>query len=229
VRPAAVVGGDTEISIQHQLDGVIKSFGLRFWKFVAQLHPASNRVLGNTEAKVVSLAYSDRYLFTPVSVALLQSIVAGLKQVVSAERFGSPELAINTSAVRQDGQKWLGGKVFADWPTSQMRDAVVELVLQPFGKAKINSSQKLQHSRVLELLFSTGEVLRVRLDQGVSYWRVSSWSKGGANGTWFNFANLNAAVQAKAIAEMEVWVEGQIAPTQVFVKVRNTKSGVADA
>ena len=132
-------------------------------------------------------------------------------------------LSINTSAVRQDGQKWLSGKVFADWPTSQMRDAVVELVLQPFGKAKINSSQKLQHSRVLELLFSTGEVLGLRLDQGVSYWRVSSWSKGGASGTWFNFANLNAAVQAKAIAEMEVWVEGQIAPTQVFVKLRNER------
>ena len=110
-----------------------------------------------------------------------------------------------------------------------MRDAVAELVFQSLGKVKINSSGKLQHSRALELVFSTGEILGLRLDQGVSYWRVSSWSKGGTRGTWFDFANQNAATQAKAVAEMDVWVEGQPAPTQVFAKVREAKGVVADA
>jgi hypothetical protein len=224
LRPAIVVSGDAELSIQHQLDGVAKSFGLRFWKLVTQLHPASKDLLTNAEASVISLAYNDRYLFTPVSVALLQSIAAGLKHFVGAERFGMPELSINTSAVRQDGQKWLGGKVFADWPTSQMRDAVAELVFRPLGKVKINSSQKLQHSRVLEIRFSIGLALGLRLDQGVSYWRVSSWKKSGANGIWFDFANLDAVAQAKAVVEMDVWVEGQTAPTQVFAKVRKTEA-----
>ena len=65
----------------------------------------------------------------------------------------------------------------------------------------------------------TGKVLALRLDQGVSYWRVSSWSKGGTKGTWFDLANPNAATQAKAVASMDVWVEGQVAPTQVFAKL----------
>jgi DEAD/DEAH box helicase domain-containing protein len=229
LRPAVVLGGDADISIQHQLDGDIQSFGLRFWKFVSQIHPASKKVLENSGATVMSLTYSDRYLFTPVSVALLHSVVAGLKQVISPERFGIPDIFINTTAVRQDGQRWLGGKVFADWPTSQMRDAVAELALQSFGSVKISNPDKLQHSRVLELSFSTGEVLALRLDQGLSYWRVSSWSKGGTKGTWYDFANPNTATQAKAVASMDVWVEGQVAPTQVFAKLRTAKCVVADA
>ena len=113
--------------------------------------------------------------------------------------------------------------MFSDWPSTQMRDAVADLLLQPFGQAKITTSDKLQHARSLNIVFSTGESLTLRLDQGVSYWRLSSWSKAGAKGTWFDFANQNAATQAKAVREMEVWIEGQIAPTQVFAKLRKAK------
>lgn len=88
LRLATGVGGDIELSIQHQIDGIAKSFGLRFWKFVAHFHPASkDLLLTNAEAKVISVSYVDRYLFTPLSIALLQSIIAGLKHVVGAERF----------------------------------------------------------------------------------------------------------------------------------------------
>ena len=155
----------------------------------------------------------------------MRQAILGLKQLVGDDRFGEPELIVNTTSVRQDGQRVLGAKVFADWPTSKARDEVAGLVLSPLGKATISNLEKLQHSRLLSVAFSTGELLALRLDQGIGYWRVSSWSKSGAKGSWFDFVNQNFGVQAKAVIGMDVWIEGQVAPTHVFAKVRkDTKS-----
>ena len=225
IRPTPVDNGDKEIIFQHQLDGPIKTFGDRLWKLVRQHHPATDKVLGNITAKVVLVTYIDRYLFTPLSVALVGQLLAGLREAVGTERFGHPEVTITTTAVRQDGQKFMGGKVFADWPTTQMRDTVAGLVFEPFGKVKINTSDRaVQHARTLEIVFSTGEELAVRLDQGVSYWRAAAWSKAGANSSWFDFANPIATTQANAIRAMDVWIEGQTLPTLVFAKARTIRS-----
>ena len=225
IRPVPIDNGDKEIIFQHQLDGPIKTFGDRFWKSVRQHHPATDKILGSLTAKVVSVKYIDRYLFTPLSVALVRQLLAGLTEAVGTERFGHPEVTITTTAVRQDSQKFMGGKVFADWPTTQMRDTVAGLVFQSFGKVEIDTSdQHVQHARSLEVLFSTGEELAVRLDQGVSYWRCAAWSKSGAKSSWFDFANPIATTQAKAIQAMDVWIEGQTLPTLVFAKARKIRS-----
>jgi len=225
IRPTPVDNGDKEIIFQHQLDGPIKTFGDRLWKLIRQHHPATDKVLGNITAKVVLVTYIDRYLFTPLSVALVGQLLAGLREAVGTESFGHPEVTITTTAVRQDGQKFMGGKVFADWPTTQMRDTVAGLVFEPFGKVKINTSDRaVQHARTLEIVFSTGEELAVRLDQGVSYWRAAAWSKAGTKSSWFDFANPIATTQAKAVQVMDVWVEGQTLPTLVFAKVRKIRN-----
>jgi len=220
LRPPVLDNSDAEISIQHQLDGDVKAFGLRLWKFVGQFHAASKKLTMSSPATIVSITYSDRYLFTPLTIALLRQVLLGLKQLVGDDRYGEPELTINTIAVRHEGQRTLGAKVFADWPTSKARDEVADLVLRPLGKVRIACSEKMQHSRLLTVNFSRGEILALRFDQGVGYWRVSSWSKSGAKGVSFDFTNQNSSVQARVVSEMDVWIEGQVAPTQVFAKVR---------
>jgi replicative superfamily II helicase len=221
LRPPAAIGGDVEISIQHHVDGEISTFGVRLWRLVCHLHAPTKILFAHPFAKIASITYSDRYLFTPLMIAILQQVLVGLKELLGDERFDHPELVINTTALRPQGQKNLGTYVFSDWPSTQVRNAVADLVLSPLGTLKLNSSEKLQHSRLLTIVFTTGEVLALRLDQGVGYWRVPNWSRTGTK--WFDFANQNTSAQAKAVMDMGVWIEGQVAPTQVFVKLREAK------
>jgi hypothetical protein len=226
LRPLPVDDGDREVSVQRQLDGDLKTFGVRFWNLLRQGHPASKKVLDNTIARVTSISYSDRYLFTPLSIALILQIVTGLKRAIGEERFCNPDLLLTTTALRPDGQRSVGSKVYADWLVTKMRDEVATLVLQQLGNTKVRCTEKMAHMRSLEAAFSTGESVTIRLDQGVSYWRVASWAKGGPRASWFDFDNPNVAVQAKAVQGMDVWIEGQLAPTQMFAKVRRAQGAV---
>jgi hypothetical protein len=154
----------------------------------------------------------------------VRQLIVGLQQSIGSDRFGVPELIINTTSVREHGQAQLGGKVFADWPLSKVRDEVAALTLKPFGKPFVASIEKLPHSRSLDISFSGGETLTLRLDQGVGYWRASGRSKAGPGALWFDFNNPDMVKQAARVSTMEAWVEGQIAPTLVFAKVRKARS-----
>jgi replicative superfamily II helicase len=227
IRPEPILIGDQETSIHHQLDGEIKTFGARFWNLLCAQHHGTKQILCDTDAKVLSISYSDRYLFTPVSIALLRQILAALSTKIGPGRFDNPTITVSTSPVRDGGEKSLAGKVYSDWPKTATRDAVATLVLESLSnKGSIKASDKIavQHGRVLEIVFSCGQSLVVRLDQGVGYWRVSNWAKGGPNAISFDFGNSVLTTQANAICNMSVWLEGQAAPTQVFTKVRNAQT-----
>lgn len=58
------------------------------------------------------------------------------------------------------------------------------------------------HGRTLELSFQSGKVLRLRFDQGVSYWRCSNRS------TRFDFAETSADRAAKDLGRIRFNVEG---------------------
>jgi hypothetical protein len=166
------------------------------------------------------ISYSDRYLFTPLSIAVLNQVIVGLKGLLQ-ERFGAPEIAVTTMDKRYDGGRAFVPKVFSDWPTMKMRDEVTRLVLADHGNATVNPLDAMQHSRQLKIEFDSGEQLSLRFDQGMSYWRVGSWSHSGSKGSWFDFGNTNPNVQAVRIKNLDLQLEGQLAPTQVFAVVRN--------
>lgn len=227
LRPSPIVEGDLELSIQHQLDGKIDSFGSRFWKILRENHVPSGNLLNDPAAKLISVRYSDRYLFTPISLALLFRVLDGLRESVGMERYGSPEISILTTSVRNEGKKAIGQKVFGDWPDTKARDEVAKILFQHCGIVTFASNEKLEHARSLVLVFSTAESLTLRLDQGVSYWRAATWSGKATNGLWFDFGNLNYTTQAKAVEQMDLWVEGQVAPTHFFVKRRKLQGAIS--
>jgi hypothetical protein len=73
----------------------------------------------------------------------------------------------------------------------------------------------------LAIVFSNGTTLGVRLDQGVSYWRVPSQSQ-SLKRLPFQFGfGLTIEGQARHITEMNVPIEGGAMPTELFVKVRD--------
>lgn len=222
LRPLPLNIGDAELSIQSQLNGPIRGFGARFWSLVCSEHAATKKLMTSGEASVERISYSDRYLFTPLSIGLLHQVIASLKELVGQQRYGAPEIVINTTEKRQGTARIFTPKVFADWPNMKMRDEVALLVFQSLGKATFNLSSRLQHSRQLTVKFSTGDVLGMRFDQGVGYWRVSSWAEPGSKGPWFDFGNPNAKAQGERIRNLDVVLESQVAPTQVFITVRNS-------
>jgi hypothetical protein len=224
LRPA-INPGDLELSIQNQLTGALNTFGTRFWSLLCNEHVATNLILRAGSASISKVSYSDRYLFTPLSVALLNQIFVGLRELLE-ERFGTPEIVVDTMEKRQELARSFTPKVFSDWPSMKTRDEVLAQVLGDLGTVTIAPSSAMQHSRQLRIDFSSKEVLSLRFDQGVGYWRVSSRPLPGSHGSWFDFGNLNPKAQADRIKCLNLQIEGQLVPTQIFAAVRNTtKSG----
>lgn len=224
LRPVPADLSDREVSIGHQLDGPIRTFGERFWSVLRREHAATD-TLSRSQERIASITYSDRYLFTPLSIALLAQILTGLRLILG-ERFGTPEISVKTMNIRREGQPHLGAKVFSDWPTTQMRDEVAKLVLVPLGQVRVESAESgVQHSRELIIRFASGRLLSLRLDQGVSYWRLAPRSQGGFRADIFDFANPIASTQAQAVQFFNFIIEGQSVPTQVFAKVRTSDVG----
>ncbi|MDR1063830.1 MAG: DEAD/DEAH box helicase, partial [Azoarcus sp.] len=218
IRPQRIDSGDREIEIHHELDGSLQGFGLRFWQYVSSQHPATRDIFADTNSDLVSLTYRDRYLFTPLSVALLAEVVCGLRQVVGRERWGGHNLFVITTSRRSAGENASRNKIWSDWPEMNIRDQVLEATLHYQGiDASIQQADTAitGHGRLLEVEWSSGKKLTVRFDQGVSYWRAHSNNRYACH---FDLSAGNADMRGKQLAELAVDIEGANLPTQLFVK-----------
>ncbi|CAB1369121.1 DEAD/DEAH box helicase [Denitratisoma oestradiolicum] len=223
IRPKVSDDGDREIVIHHEIDGPLQGFGTRFWEVIASEHKGASQQFEMASADITSISYSDRYLFSPLSVALLVDLVSRLKEFVGTDRWDNPELVITTTAVRSGGESRAFNTVYSDWPDLSVRDEVTKESFEYLGlqtKVLVPSKFSVQHGRVLEVKFSNGKVLTVRMDQGVSYWRVVQCTGPKKFPTWFDFSRSNVDDQVKAIVEMTVPIEGGALPTEIFVKLR---------
>ncbi len=176
-----------------------------------------------SDADVVSISYSDRYLFSPLSLALLVDLVSRLKEVVGQARWDNPEITVTTTDVRGSGGNPSYNKIFSDWPDLTVRDAVAKGAFEYLGmrtQILVPSKFSVQHGRVLEVKFSDGKALSVRMDQGVSYWRVPSSGGPKQFSIWFDFSGTSLKDQIRTVVEMKVPIEGGSLPTELFVKLR---------
>jgi len=222
IRPQVVAAGDREIVLHHEVDGPLQGFGTRLWKVIADEHHGTLTQLENSVTDVVEISYSDRYLFTPLSVALLVDLVSRLKERVGQARWDDPVLTITTTAVRSGGESRAFNRVFADWPDLRVRDAVARGAFEYLGMRTtvlVPNRFEVQHGRVLEVRFSDGKTLTVRLDQGVSYWRVPASSGARRFPVAFDFTRAEQE-QVQAVVDMSIDVEGGALPTELFVKLR---------
>lgn len=222
LRPAPSVAGDIELEVHHELDGQLQGFGMRFWQHILGHHPASRARFSAASDDVVHLRYSDRYVFSPLTISLLLEIVVGLKQIVGQARWNVSEVEICTTDRRPSGTGQVGNKVWADWEDNRTRD---EVMVASFAYADINTrllvghAAETGHARTLEVKWASGASIGVRLDQGVSYWRAASSSPREL--TFFGFQRVPIKIQAERIAELKLKIEGGQLPTQVFVKMRD--------
>jgi hypothetical protein len=212
--------GDKEVEICGQLDGPFRDFGIRFWHLLQKEHEGLAGLLGGGGDALVGFSYRDRYLFNPLSLALLGELSDGLRTVLGNDRWEVSNVRITTTSRRPDGVIGRGAKLWSDWPDSADRDAVLEGLYDYMGmdiSVDVGTNFEVGHSRVFELTFASGKKVTVRLDQGVSYWRVAH-SRGHAVG-YFDFKG-SVAAQAEKLSQLSVNIVGADLPTELFVKVR---------
>ncbi|PUB77910.1 MAG: hypothetical protein DBO99_09095 [gamma proteobacterium symbiont of Ctena orbiculata] len=221
IRPVKVEQGDREIMVHHDLDGVLQGFGERLWQKIALEHAAAGELLKEADDDLVSLRYSDRYLFTPLSVALLTEVVDGLREVSGRSRWAITTCEVVTADCRTHDNNPVKNRLWGDWRDTKVRDAVLKGTLEYIGvDAKVSSStlSKTEHSRFLEIGFRSGKLVTVRFDQGVTYWR--SAYKNPSHQTYFDLFSEDVDAQSSRLAELNVAVEGGVVPTFLFVKTQ---------
>ncbi len=221
IRPKLIDTGDCEVEVHHELDGSLQGFGTRLWTLIAEFNSATQMRLADQNDDVVAVTYRDRYLFTPLSVALLADLVAGLRELIGQRRWAASAIHVVTTNRRLTGESFSRNKIWSDWTDSALRD---EALKATFGYLGIDANVELAdtsttgHSRILELEWSSGKKLTLRLDQGVSYWRASYANSKQA--TYFDTSDNNFAEIGKHLAEISICIEGSALPTQMFSKVR---------
>jgi DEAD/DEAH box helicase domain-containing protein len=221
IRPKNLDLGDKEVSIHHDLDGPVTGFGTRFWHKVMSEHPSTHELLKSDDEKIVGLKYCDRYLFSPLSAALLVEIVKGLKNTVGPNRWAINSLEIRTTRMVSEDGGWNPNKLWSNWPDSAVRDEVLRSMLQQMGipsHISLSERYEMEHGRSVDIELSTGKRLTIRLDQGVGYWQVPRSTNRQLG--YFNFYNNDPAQQSSNLLALTVRVEGQSMPTQVFLKLR---------
>lgn len=226
IRPKKTIQGDMEINLHHEIDGELKDFGNLFWENIQSKCIGVSNLIQDDNLDIVSIEYNDRYLFSPLSIALLIKMISGLKYLVGEDRWGNIELSIKTTQklIQRVGEIRSYTAAYTDWQDSDDRNAVAAMSFNLVGinaKVVVSDNFNLQHSRALKVEFSNGKVLTVRLDQGVTYWRIFTGSQHARRFTTsFDFQDKALENQAKKVADMNLMIEGGTTPTEVFVKVR---------
>lgn len=212
------ISGDKEIEIASELDGNLQSFGERFWSYIKSAYPAAQKLLENHNEKLVSISYNDRYLFSPINVALLFHVIDGLKINLGEERANKYDFELITTE-KFSSYNYQQNKIWSDWIDSDTRNQVIKLV---FNNPKVHFSLNIKnkanmsHGRILVLKFSSGKDLVVRFDQGISYWTVG-WAT-SPEMIVFDF-NASTTEQRDQILDFSNEIKGSDLPTQIFLKL----------
>ena len=105
-----------------------------------------------------------------------------------------------------------------DWADHEQRDAALLAALEYVGfNADVYSEAAIEHGRMLRLTFESGHQVRIRLDQGMSYWRADR-TPGQSYLNAFNF-KADPSAQGEALNHLKVnIVSTDLGYTQVFIR-----------
>jgi hypothetical protein len=156
------------VEVSNQLNGPISGFAARFWNLVA-LHTTPD-LPNRLQLPLAKLEYSDRYLKSPVTARLLYEVTQplrqanpGLKLTIATERVGDDH-ASDTRPL----------PIYLNWPSSDLQRNVLRVLFDlDAGRDPCLDKSDLPHDRFLRLTWPSGPRLRISLDQGFGFLRVS--------------------------------------------------------
>ncbi|MBP0447318.1 DEAD/DEAH box helicase [Roseomonas sp. SSH11] len=157
------------LSVGTDLDGPVGGFGQRFWAAIGRL-PAVSGWLARSP-RVERIAYGDRYLFSPLVVRMLHSVLAAAPVPRTAGR--RLPLQLMTLSDRYDRRSGMSSGLRDDWPNLNTRDDVLKAVLGHAGfdvHLETADRRGLPHARRLRLESAEHGAMEVLLDHGFGHW-----------------------------------------------------------
>lgn len=203
-----------DIQIHKQLNGPLSQFGQRFWDVLFNDHEEAQSLMNNT--RITGVHYTDRYLQNPVALALLGSILRPLKTKLT----DGAEVTLDTLFKDKDRP---GNRPFHDWMSiADFQDFADQWFAAALGRpvelTVFDSPRDIPHHRKLTVTFEDGQVLKIRFDQGMGYWRINFSSQ------WHYF-DFRDDVSFQLVKMAQACKEGNVAnseeswATDVLVKV----------
>ena len=184
------LGGAQILWLGEALDGPLKGFGHRFWQLVKRDAPAAHVALGNG---VAAIDYTDRYLLTPLSLALLRELIAAMP--------GARGAAISIALAPGDRSERRPNALHSAFDDNALRRDVAAAL---FPGARISLADRkavLPHFRRLAISLADGSRLAILLDQGLGGWRTTGFVR-------HDFGRQPAA-QAREIASAQTRIAAE--------------------
>ncbi len=224
IRPDLSKFGDLSIEITTELDGNIKGLGKRIWEHFKICHLPVKEVFENEDNVLTSITYSDRYLFSPLTITLFYNLVEYLITEFGDKRSSPLLVKLITETVRNNNHyRKTSNYVWNNWINSKHRDQTTKQMFSSFSidvDFSLDSRRKseIEHSRKMILEFSLGKTLTILFDEGVGYWqRVGAADRQRAK---FDFS-ADVEAQSDRLLSLDLNIEGRELPTHVLLKVRD--------
>ncbi len=182
--------------IGSELNGKLNNFGQRL---VNEVTRRTKFDLAMKSDQIVDICYSDRYLGSPLSVMLLFSFLKAIKNK-NQHAWTVPNLIVKTSPIESPHMR-SSFQVHHNWSSDNDRKNVIDssaTILKMTSQVNIFQKQNLEHGRVLSISMQSGEVFKIRLDQGFGFWK----SKGTGRSVSFEFS-LPTQKQAELVIKAD--------------------------
>jgi len=209
-----IAKGDVEVEILKQCNGSLNQYTQKFWMLISDSHaPLQSHF--NAGDKLLSIHYSDRYLYSPWTVILISTLISGLKNHMG-DNWNHPLIQIDSAPKLSNEYKRNG--LFADYLDDSLRLDVIEAVFYVLNETcNTHISSDCPHGRLMYLKWESGKTTTLRFDQGISYW--------GCDGRlpWYD-NSIPAAEQVGSLIRLmsNLKVKNyKDHPTQVFIKERD--------
>ena len=187
-----------------ECDGSLRGFGSRMGKLIWD---ALAEAGAPVRVRITALAYSDRYLSSPLVARLGLDTFAHLTKPQSANLL---PLGLSIAALRQNDLT--PSRVEHDWKHEDDRTGVIGRYAARLGfKLSLTDLRNIPHSRVLTLTYSNGTQADIYFDQGFGTWRP-------ARRTEFKF-NLHSVAQVDELARVDASLVSS-GKTYVVVQIR---------
>ena len=183
-------GNATVIRLSDRLDGWVSSFGKRFWKVLAEEAPLT--IAAMQQHRVTGVAYTDRYLLTPLAIRLLFEVIKNIP--------GAQNPAISIVTARLSTREDPGWSIFHTFDNDSSRRNVLNESF-PDATIEVHRKAELPHDRSLSLHLGDDRRVVVTLDQGFGAWRVVGRHRHDFNSSPEKQARVLIASRFKACVE----------------------------
>jgi DEAD/DEAH box helicase domain-containing protein len=158
------------IEIKSEFDGPLRSFGNRAWEIILDKDSKLKQKMTGGES-LLEVEYYDRYLSSPLVLLLLYELINSLRKY-SGGIAEETRIKISTSELRSYDVRE-PRFIYHNWRDAEDRREVFKSVFSNLGQIEFKELVKmlLPHARELRLTWIDNINWKLRLDQGVGYWR----------------------------------------------------------